>query len=444
MCPGHPDERFLNLADAKKGKFLSSSGDIQAYVDRNGSVRLNGATYTSTVRTQRCQLLVRGAVKCSCCVNYRPTLRCMYHRWRKQQMKSPSVVTSTSSHTNERYLSTPQQKAKVTKLETRMRANEKKLSYLAEKIKESAKKKEVEVDDSLNEALKKMMEEFDGDICTKYSEGTFHHLFWRQQFQNTAKPPKQRRWHPMLIRWCLRMKMISSSAYEALRGILTLPCGRTLQDYTHFIKAGVGVQPEVTNQLLKEANVKQEYQAYVAVMFDEMKIKEGLVYDKNECRIIGFIDLGPVNNAFASFERTLDESGSRTAPIAKQILVFMVRGIFMKLKFPYAQFPTSGVSGSSLFFLAWEVVRNLEVAGFKVVSLTGDGASPNRRFFQLHYRACGLSRSDCVHKVLNPYSKEKRYIYFFSDVPHLMKTVRNCWSNSCGHSHKRSLWVGVM
>ena len=67
----------------------------------------------------------------------------------------------------------------------------------------------------------------------------------------------------------------------------------------------------------------------------------GLVYDKNECRIIGFIDLGPVNNAFASFERTLDESGSRTAPIAKQILVFMVRGIFMKLKFPYAQFPTS-------------------------------------------------------------------------------------------------------
>ena len=128
MCPGHPDERFLNLADAKKGKFLSSSGDIQAYVDRNGSVRLNGATYTSTVRTQRCQLLVRGAVKCSCCVNYRPTLRCMYHRWRKQQMKSPSVVTSTSSHTNERYLSTPQQKAKVTKLKTRMRANEKKLS----------------------------------------------------------------------------------------------------------------------------------------------------------------------------------------------------------------------------------------------------------------------------------------------------------------------------
>ena len=71
------------------------------------------------------------------------------------------------------------------------------------------------------------------------------------------------------------------------------------------------------NQLVKEVNVKQEYQA---IVFGEMKIKEGLVYDKNECRIIGFIDLGPVNNAFASFERTLDESGGHTAPIAKQIL----------------------------------------------------------------------------------------------------------------------------
>lgn len=134
------------------------------------------------------------------------------------------------------------------------------------------------------------------------------------------------------------MKMLSSSAYEALRGILTLPCGCTLQYYTHFIKAGVGVQPEVTNQLVKEANVQEEYQQYVAIVFDEMKIK-GLVYDKNECRIIGYIDLGPVNNAFASLECTVDESSSHTAPVAKQILVFMVRGIFIKAEIPLFSIP---------------------------------------------------------------------------------------------------------
>ena len=39
----------------------------------------------------------------------------------------------------------------------------------------------------------------------------------------------------------LHLKMMSSSAYDSLRGILTLPCGQTLQDYTRFIKAGVGI-----------------------------------------------------------------------------------------------------------------------------------------------------------------------------------------------------------
>lgn len=80
VCSGHPDEHFMNLANAK---FLSSSGDLQAYVD-HGSVQINGTTYIhSTVRTQRCHILVCGAAKCSCCVSYQPTLRCMYHRWRK-------------------------------------------------------------------------------------------------------------------------------------------------------------------------------------------------------------------------------------------------------------------------------------------------------------------------------------------------------------------------
>lgn len=46
-----------------------------------------------------------------------------------------------------------------------------------------------------------------------------------------------------------------------------------------------------------------------------------------------------------------------------------------------------------------------------MISFTGDGASSNRRFYQLHYRVSGLSKSDCVYKVLNPYSVEKRHIF---------------------------------
>ena len=118
---------------------------------------------------------------------------------------------------------------------------------------------------------------------------------------------------------------------------------------------------------------------------------------------------------------------------AKDMLVFMVRGLFIKLNFPYAQYPTRGIAADCLFPVVWEVMKNLECAGFKVLSLTGDKASPNRIFFRMHHLGT-TQKSGVTYKIRNPYSIEKRDIYFISDVPH---PVRNCWSNSFGHSHKR-------
>ena len=87
--------------------------------------------------------------------------------------------------------------------------------------------------------------------------------------------------------------------------------------------------------------------------------------------------------------------------------------------------------------IVWDVVRNLEVIGFKVVGLTADSASCNRSFFQMH----STTQKELVHKVHNPFSDESRDIFFFSDVPHLLKTARNAFANSFGHSNTRKLWV---
>lgn len=204
------------------------------------------------------------------------------------------------------------------------------------------------------------------------------------------------------------------------------------------MKADCGVQPEVTEQLVKEAKLDslEEWQKYVAVIFDEMKIKEGIVYNKHECRIIGFVNFGHTNNELLSLEKTIEVSSS--PPVAKHILMFMVRGIFFKLNFPYAQYPTTDLSADLLYPLVWEVVRSLECAGFKVISLTGDKASVNQTFFQMNQSD---KKSKRVHKIRNPYSAKSENIYFISDVPHLIKTTRNCWANSFGHSYKRALWV---
>ena len=68
------------------------------------------------------------------------------------------------------------------------------------------------------------------------------------------------------------------------------------------------------------------------------------------------------------------------------------------------------------------------------VDESGDGASPNRKFFY-------VKSKELIFKYHNPYAKEERYIYFISDVPHLMKTTRNCWSHSFWNGNKRTLWV---
>lgn len=70
--------------------------------------------------------------------------------------------------------------------------------------------------------------------------------------------------------------------------------------------------------------------------------------------------------------------------------------------------------------------------------MTCDGASSNRKFFRMH--STENREGDAMYKTKNPYSQDGTD-YFMSDVPHLIKTTRNCWSNSFGHSHTRALWV---
>ncbi len=111
------------------------------------------------------------------------------------------------------------------------------------------------------------------------------------------------------------------------------------------------------------------------------------------------------------------------------MLVIMVRGLFSKMQFPYAQFTCSKLCGFELFNVFWEAVERLERCGFNMLACTCNELSVNRRFFKLH-------GSGNIHKVVNPYSPDKRRLFLISDPPHLIKTVRNSWS-----SNKRLMWV---
>ena len=104
----------------------------------------------------------------------------------------------------------------------------------------------------------------------------------------------------------------------------------------------------------------------MVLLIDEMYIREDLVYNKHTGKMIGFTDLGNINNHLLLFERMINEEQVTAKPLAKSILAIMVKGLFTSLKFPYAHFPCVNISGDMLFDPFWKAVYRLERMGFKV------------------------------------------------------------------------------
>ena len=75
-----------------------------------------------------------------------------------------------------------------------------------------------------------------------------------------------------------------------------------------------------------------------------MKIQEDLVYDRTGPRLHGFVNLGDINSELQVLEKQVRDIASPSSNIATHILTLMVRGIFIKLEFPYANFPTQSKS----------------------------------------------------------------------------------------------------
>ena len=176
-----------------------------------------------------------------------------------------------------------------------------------------------------------------------------------------------------MIKWCLYLRHQSSKAYETIRQSgIALPSQRTLRDYSNAVKAGAGFSLDVDRQTLEAAKLSTspDYHRLVILLVDEMHLKEELIYDKHSGKLVGFVDLGDINNHLTRFEQALSYDDNNDDPVtqslAKSMVAFMIRGLFTSFKFTFAQFPCVNLSGEQLFFPFWECVAHLERIGFKV------------------------------------------------------------------------------
>ena len=294
-------------------------------------------------------------------MTYHNSLQKIYHRWLIEKSLSPSRRESTSSRINFTHLNTPEKRRWYSNLHLRLENEEKQLERMRDKIDHLMKVSRVIVGQELSNDFKSIIEDMTEDIRKNNPPDSFKQVFWEQQLAAVnASDVQQIRWHPAIIKWYLHMKFLSSGAYHAMRssGLFVLPFERTLREYTHFVKGRAGFCPELNAQLVEEARISEDKDRYIVLLWDEMKIKEDLVFDKHSCELIGFVNCGYINGHLDNFEHQCnsEENLSQTCSVASHMVLFTVRGLFTSLEFPYAQFPTNNASGDVLYPIVWEAV----------------------------------------------------------------------------------------
>ena len=80
LCPGNPDEKFVEMIKARhKQKVISVSGEVAAQVD-SYPVFYDGKDYACILRTAGCSMLGDG----NTCKKFRAQLRSMHSRHKKK------------------------------------------------------------------------------------------------------------------------------------------------------------------------------------------------------------------------------------------------------------------------------------------------------------------------------------------------------------------------
>lgn len=129
----------------------------------------------------------------------------------------------------------------------------------------------------------------------------------------------------------------------------------------------------------------------VALAMDEMKVKEDLVYNKHTSQIVGFVNLGSTEQQLLALEQ---EETSAASPLATHVHLHAI-GLFCFI-LRYIQ-PVCGADIS-----VWDIIGAVESMGLKVIIVTADGASQNRKFFRMHQDPSGSNVSNGItYKTIN-------------------------------------------
>lgn len=225
-----------------------------------------------------------------------------------------------------------------------------------------------------------------------------------------------RRYSEDWLLYCLLLHIRSPAAYNLLNhnNILPLPSPSTIRRYLSMVNMKCGLDEKFFQAFKQKLSTKAECQRHGILVFDEMAVRKSLKVNVKTMELHGVVDFG------GDCEE-MDEKDE--IEIADHALVFMFCPLSDKYAQPVAVYASKGATkGKVLACLITKVITELENAGAIVDGIICDGASTNRRMWKEfdisgEYKKC---KNKCVHPC-----NDKRFLFFFSDTPHLFKCIRN-------------------
>ena len=404
-CSGVPNPQYASLWGS------CSSG----VVDKCGG---------DTIRSKSCQLAVRSS-QCLQCFRLKKTLSSRHSkhlRRDKENLKHPEKKPFSARSHEEKYATLKTYSTQLKKLKDYKRVVQKRMAEI--------RRKGVRLSDDQDDYLSTVMKKKFKDLTP------MQQLFWKEQTKAfNCKGPSGMRWHPMMIKLGIHLSHSCGKGYDDLidTGLVNLPGRTTIREYTHVFEERQGIRHENLDTLMEQTEKKCPIERrYFSIIVDEMTIKENLVFNSKTGELVGFVHLEEIE---AEIKRMDEDTPYHNPETATHMLTFMAKSICggRNLKAVVAAYGTTCVTSDLLCTRAWDVVKHMEFRGLKVMCIVGDGASANRAFFQMC--AEPSEKGKCGYKTVNIYSEDLRPLFFMSDVPHLIKTIRNC---TC--SKVRNLW----
>ncbi|KAK3932931.1 S-methyl-5'-thioadenosine phosphorylase [Frankliniella fusca] len=404
ICSGYDEEKFKSV------------WSICPYgvVDKN---LFREHRYEETFRSHSCLRLVHHRKwRCTECAKlYKPLKRKSLF----------AAVDKPKLNTANKYLTEEQMLTKLSDQAKTIEAAKRKISHMTGRMQLMLTKSGVNLDNDLSDNLTELLES--GQMTEAQS------VFLQQQVKASQKKNMVgMRWHPTMIRLALAIHLTSPAAYELMRdtGMIKLPSSRTLFDYSHVKPVQEGIDQYVLDSVGERvAKFKKKHQRYHVLMADEMHISQNLIFQKHTGKMIGYTSLDTLDSEVKVFEEYLENPDKEVEPrIASKVLVYMIKGVSNGIKEVVATFAVASPSVCQMYDWTWKIIRSLESSGVWVIAMVCDGFSTNRAFIRMHKPATPHD-NNIIFDTVNRAARH-RNLYFIADVPHLLKTIRNCMLNS--------------